>query len=34
MARITLFTGGIQPLPESGRPTGMYMTRVLSLIHI
>jgi hypothetical protein len=28
MARITLFTGGIQPLPESGRPTGMYKTRV------
>ena len=24
MARITLFTGSIRPLPDSGRPTGMY----------
>lgn len=24
MAKISLFLGGIRPLPESGRPTGMY----------
>ena len=24
MANISLFIGGIRPLPESGRPTGMY----------
>ena len=24
MAKISLFIGGIRPLPESGRPTGMY----------
>jgi len=28
MASITLFTGGIRPLPETGRPTGIYKTRV------
>lgn len=28
MARITLFTGSIRPLPDSGRPTGMYKTPV------
>ncbi|HLO64027.1 MAG TPA: MOSC domain-containing protein, partial [Azonexus sp.] len=24
MAKISLFIGGIRPLPESGRPTGIY----------
>ena len=24
MAHVSLFIGGIRPLPESGRPTGMY----------
>ena len=28
MIQVTLFIGGIQPLPDSGRPTGMYKTRV------
>jgi MOSC domain-containing protein YiiM len=28
MASITLFTGVIRPLPETGRPTGIYKTRV------
>lgn len=28
MAHISLFIGGIRPLPESGRPTGIYKTPV------
>lgn len=32
MARITLFTGSIRPLPDSGRPTGMYKTPVTAPI--
>ena len=28
MAHISLFIGGIRPLPESGRPTGIYKQRV------
>lgn len=28
MIQVTLFIGGIRPLPDSGRPTGMYKTRV------
>lgn len=28
MAKISLFIGGIRPLPESGRPTGMYKQAV------
>jgi len=28
MIQVTLFIGGIRPLPESGRPTGMYKERV------
>ncbi|NML27804.1 MOSC domain-containing protein [Zoogloea dura] len=29
MASIALFTGGIRPLPETGRPTGMYKMPVV-----
>ena len=32
MANISLFIGGIRPLPESGRPTGMYKTPVTAPI--
>jgi MOSC domain-containing protein YiiM len=28
MVEVFIFVGGIRPLPESGRPTGMYKTRV------
>ncbi|KON81542.1 MOSC domain-containing protein [Azoarcus sp. PA01] len=30
MADVSLFIGGIRPLPESGRPTGMYKSQVSS----
>ena len=30
MANVSLFIGGIRPLPESGRPTGMYKQAVSS----
>jgi MOSC domain-containing protein YiiM len=34
MAKISLFIGGIRPLPESGRPTGMYKQPVISPIEL
>ncbi|CAI07863.1 conserved hypothetical protein [Aromatoleum aromaticum EbN1] len=30
MAHVSIFIGGIRPLPESGRPTGMYKSQVSS----
>lgn len=32
MAKISLFIGGIRPLPESGRPTGMYKAPVTAAL--
>ena len=34
MASIALFIGGIRPLPESGRPTGMYKQPVTSPVEL
>ena len=34
MAKISLFIGGIHPLPESGRPTGIYKQPVTSRVEI
>ena len=34
MAKISLFIGGIRPLPESGRPTGIYKQLVTSRVRI
>jgi MOSC domain-containing protein YiiM len=34
MAHISLFIGGIRPLPESGRPTGIYKTPVSAPLHL
>ena len=34
MAKISLFIGGIRPLPESGRPTGIYKQPVTSRVRI
>lgn len=33
-AHVTLFTGTLRPLPESGRPTGMYKTPVTAAIEL
>ena len=32
MAQVSLFIGGIRPLPESGRPTGMYKSPVSGVV--
>ncbi|KAB2928317.1 MAG: MOSC domain-containing protein [Dechloromonas sp.] len=34
MAHISLFIGGIRPLPESGRPTGIYKRPVVAPLHL
>lgn len=34
MAQVSLFMGGIKPLPESGRPTGMYKSLVTGGVEI
>lgn len=34
MAKIALFIGGIRPLPESGRPTGMYKQPVTATVEL
>ncbi|PKO87910.1 MAG: MOSC domain-containing protein [Betaproteobacteria bacterium HGW-Betaproteobacteria-12] len=34
MAPISLFIGGIRPLPESGRPTGIYKTPVSAPLYL
>lgn len=34
MAKVSLFIGGIRPLPESGRPTGMYKQPVVSELEL
>lgn len=34
MAHISLFIGGIRPLPESGRPTGIYKTPASAPLHL
>lgn len=34
MAEVLVFVGDIRPLPESGRPTGMYKTRVPDAIEL
>lgn len=34
MAKISLFIGGIRPLPESGRPTGIYKHPVTTRIEV
>lgn len=34
MAHVSLFVGGIRPLPESGRPTGMYKQPVVGQISL
>lgn len=34
MAHISLFIGGIRPLPESGRPTGMYKQPVFATLEL
>lgn len=34
MARISLFIGGIRPLPESGRPTGIYKEAVSAPVEL
>jgi MOSC domain-containing protein YiiM len=34
MAQVTLFIGGIRPLPESGRPTGMYKQPVITELEL
>lgn len=34
MAKISLFIGGIRPLPESGRPTGIYKQPITSRIEL
>ena len=34
MARISLFIGGIAPLPDSGRPTGMFKHPVSAALHL
>jgi MOSC domain-containing protein YiiM len=34
MAHVSLFTGGIRPLPESGRPTGMYKQPALGPLEL
>ncbi|MFZ2267681.1 MAG: MOSC domain-containing protein [Azonexus sp.] len=34
MAHISLFIGGIRPLPESGRPTGIYKQQVTSPLEL
>lgn len=34
MAEVTVFIGGIRPLPDSGRPTGMYKDRVSGAIEV
>jgi MOSC domain-containing protein YiiM len=33
-AKVRLFIGGVQPLPESGRPTGMYKQPVTTAIEV
>ena len=34
MTRISLFIGGIAPLPDSRRPTGMFKHPVRSAVHL
>lgn len=34
MAKISLFIGGVRPLPESGRPTGMYKQPVSGTLQL
>lgn len=34
MAQVTLFIGGIRPLPESGRPTGIYKQLVRTALEL
>jgi len=34
MAQVSIFIGGIRPLPESGRPTGMYKSRVSGPVEV
>lgn len=34
MAKVSIFIGGIRPLPESGRPTGMYKSLVTGATEI
>jgi len=34
MAKISLFIGGIRPLPESGRPTGIYKQPVTNRVEV
>ncbi|MEW9899940.1 MOSC domain-containing protein [Chitinivorax sp. PXF-14] len=34
MARVSLFIGGIRPLPQSGRPTGMYKAPVAGVVEL
>lgn len=34
MAEVLIFVGGVRSLPDSGRPTGMYKTRVLDDIEL
>lgn len=34
MAEVSLFIGGIRPLPESGRPTGMYKSQVTGPVEV
>lgn len=34
MAKVSIFIGGIRPLPESGRPTAMYKSRVPGAVEV
>jgi len=34
VAEVSLFIGGIRPLPESGRPTGMYKSPVIGPVEV
>ena len=34
MARVSIFIGGIQPLPKSGLPTGMYKSPVTGVVEL
>jgi hypothetical protein len=34
MVAVSIFIGDVKPLPVSGRPTGIYKTRVLAPIAI
>lgn len=34
MAKVSIFIGGIRPLPESGRPTGMYKSPVSGVAEV